>query len=141
MGRGEESVEWHLTPSLIGRLTWYVIYCRILPPQQMLPLNRAGAFRGQKVFGVSVACLSCVTLTIYMQYTYTLYSYLYNYIYTYVIYIYIYMYIYIHTHTPLLFFTFITLQNISSADSSALSPYNTIANYSPVRLGKEVFTR
>lgn len=128
MGRGEESVEWHLTPSLIGRLTWYVIYCRILAPQQMLPLNRADVFRGQKVLGVSVACLSCVTLTIYMQYTYTLYSYLYN-------------YIYIYIYIPLLFFTFITLQNISSADSSALSPYNTIANYSPVRLGKEVFTR
>lgn len=71
--------------------------------------------RGQMYVCMYVCCDMC---TIYVYYVY---------IYTIFIFIFI---IFIYTYITSLFFTFITLQNISFADdASALSPYNTIANY------------
>jgi len=50
-------------------------------------------------------------------------------VYIYTIFIFIFIYLYVHIYFSL-FFTFITLQNISFVDdASTLSPYNTIANY------------
>lgn len=54
---------------------------------------------------------------------------------------YIHIHIYIYRYNFSLFFTFITLQNISFADdASALSPYNTIANYTFFLSLRQMFT-
>lgn len=100
-----------------------VVYLTV---QQMLPLS-CWRFRGQKCY-VYVCCMF-----VWRDYLYSIHIH-YIHIYTF---IFIFIYIYIYIYIPLLF-TFITLQNISFADTPALSPYNTIANYILVRLGKNL---
>lgn len=111
-----------LTSSLIGRLTLFVILLYILLYSKCYPY-RADVFVGRGV--MCVLYVSC-DVTIYIVYIYTIF-----------IFIHLNLYLYLYIFIPLLF-TFINLQNISFADTSALSLYNTIANYILVRLGKNL---